>query len=87
DFPAQDHRSMPFAAPPYGEPATAQAFEGLIEHLEVAAKSVGFLDPQHPKMLMPRLRRLLMRSELRAEEVDLLRGLCSAMINHRRRAS
>lgn len=87
DFPAGDHRSMRFAAPPHGEPATAQAFEGLIEHLEVAAKSVGFLDPQHPKMLMPRLRRLLMRSELRAEEVDLLRGLCSAMINHRRRAS
>jgi tRNA/rRNA methyltransferase len=78
-------RPLRFAAPPLGEPATAQAFEALIEHLEDAATAVGFLDPQHPKMLMPRLRRLFMRSELRAEEVDLLRGLCSAIMNPRRR--
>lgn len=74
------------AAPPLGAPANAGAFEGLMGHLEEAATAVGFLDPRHPKMLMPRLRRLLMRSELRAEEVDLLRGLCSAMLAPRERA-
>jgi tRNA/rRNA methyltransferase len=79
-----DHQTR-LAAPPLGEAASAQAFEGLIDHLEAAAKAVGFLDPQHPKMLMPRLRRLLMRSELKADEVDLLRGLCRAMMNPRRR--
>jgi tRNA/rRNA methyltransferase len=78
-------RPMRLAAPPLSQPATAQAFEALIEHLEAAASAVGFLDPEHPKMLIPRLRRLLMRSELRAEEVDLLRGLCSAIMNPRQR--
>jgi tRNA/rRNA methyltransferase len=67
------------ASPPHGEPANAESFEAMIQHLEAAALRVGFLDPKHPKMLLPRLRRMLMRCELRKEEVDLLRGLLSAV--------
>jgi len=83
--PARHLAARRLAAPPAGEAASVDAIEGLMEHLEEAATAVGFLDPRHPKMLMPRLRRLLMRSELRVEEVDLLRGLCSAMLKPRQR--
>ena len=75
------------ASPPDGEAADAQAVESLIAHLEAAALLVGFLDPKHPKMLMARLRRLLMRCELRKEEVDLLRGLLRAIERPRRRGA
>ena len=72
-------------SPPEGEPADAQSVEAMIRHLESAALLVGFLDPEHPKMLIPRLRRMLMRCELRREEVDLLRGFFRAIEHPRRR--
>jgi tRNA/rRNA methyltransferase len=46
---------------------------------------VGFLDPDHPKKLMPRLSRLFQRAALSPEEVDLLRGLCKMMERAARR--
>ena len=59
--------------------ADQRAVQGLLEHLERASIAVGFLDPAHPKKLMPRLARLLQRARLSPEEVDLLRGLCKRM--------
>jgi tRNA/rRNA methyltransferase len=59
--------------------ADQRAVQGLLEHLERASIAVGFLDPAHPKKLMPRLSRLLQRARLSPEEVDLLRGLCKRM--------
>jgi tRNA/rRNA methyltransferase len=56
--------------------ASQVAIEGLFEHLERALVVIGFLDPAHPKKLMPRLRRLFSRARLETEEVDLLRGVC-----------
>lgn len=56
--------------------ATDTQIEALFTHLERALVAVGFLDPSHPKKLMPRLRRLFGRTRLEAEEVDLLRGVC-----------
>jgi tRNA/rRNA methyltransferase len=41
---------------------------------------VGFLDPLHPKKLVPRMRHLLTRNHLSVDEVDMLRGMCTAMI-------
>lgn len=65
--------------------ADQRAVQGLLEHLERAATAVGFLDPAHPKKLMPRLARLLQRARLSPEEVDLLRGLCKMMEQPRQR--
>jgi tRNA/rRNA methyltransferase len=74
---------------PLDEPAanlaTHRAVQGLLEHLERSLRTIGFLDPEHPKKLMPRLRRLLLRARLRTEEVDLLRGVCTSMERHERR--
>ncbi|MBP9714161.1 MAG: RNA methyltransferase [Sterolibacterium sp.] len=68
-------------APPQAEglPATADEVEGLHAHLERVAVSTGFLDPAHPKRLMPRLRRLFARARLEHEEVSILRGFLSTI--------
>jgi len=63
--------------------ADQRAIQGLLLHLEQALGTIGFLDPAHPKKLMPRLRRLLLRARLRTEEVDLLRGVCHKIERHR----
>ena len=62
------------------EPATSEAVQALLVHWEEALVSVGFLDPAHPKKLMPRMRHLFSRAGLSREETDMLRGVCTAMI-------
>ena len=64
------------AAPctPEFAPATLVQVEQLYSHFERAMVTTGFLDPQNPKRLLPRLRRLLARARLEAEEVNILRG-------------
>ncbi|HEX7156311.1 MAG TPA: TrmH family RNA methyltransferase [Burkholderiaceae bacterium] len=61
-------------------PATVPQTEALFEHLEQALTAVGYLDAAEPRHLMSRLRRLLLRAAPSAIEVDILRGICSAMI-------
>ena len=43
----------------------------------------GFLDPKQPKRLMQRLRRMFARTQLEKEEVNILRGILSALEKHR----
>lgn len=57
-----------------GEKATASEVAGLVEHCKQAAQSLGFMDPEHPKKLMPRLQRLIAKSQLEKEEINILRG-------------
>jgi tRNA C32,U32 (ribose-2'-O)-methylase TrmJ len=52
--------------------------DGLYAHLEQALVEIGFLDPQNPRQLMRRLRRLFNRSELEKSEVQILRGILTA---------
>jgi tRNA/rRNA methyltransferase len=59
--------------------APAGEVEAFFAHLERALVAVQFLDPAHPKKLMPRLRRLFARAGLESEEVQLLRGMCKQM--------
>ena len=68
-------------APPQGEglPATMDEIEGLHAHWEQVAVTTGFLDPAHPKRLMPRLRRLFARARLEHDEVSILRGFLSTV--------
>ncbi len=60
-------------------PATADEMERLYEHLESAALASGFLDPENPKHLMRRLRRLFNRAQPDQNEVHILRGLLTAL--------
>ncbi|MEZ5739289.1 MAG: RNA methyltransferase [Burkholderiaceae bacterium] len=57
--------------------ATHAQLEGLHAHLESVLIEIGFLDPDKPRRLMPRLRRLFTRSGLSLKEVDILRGICA----------
>jgi tRNA/rRNA methyltransferase len=66
--------------------ATHEELEHFYEHLERAMLENGFLNPDHPKKLMPRLRRLFNRAQLEREEVNILRGVIKAFTSpkHRR---
>ncbi len=68
-----------------GEAASAEQIEGLFRHLEQALVEIEFLDPDHPKKLMPRLRRLFSRTGLETEEVNILRGIATQIIERRKR--
>ncbi|MEM5428231.1 RNA methyltransferase [Cupriavidus oxalaticus] len=63
-----------------GEPATAEQVEAMFGHLQAGLEAIGFLDPANPRKLMPRLRRLLARSGLEREEVNILRGIAKHML-------
>jgi tRNA/rRNA methyltransferase len=53
--------------------------ERFYEHLEQVLYETEFLDPAQPNRLMQRLRRLFARARLEKEEVNILRGILSAM--------
>ena len=59
--------------------ADAAAVEGLLEHWRRTLVEIGFLDPQVPRKLMPRLQQLLNRATLTREEVHILRGIARAV--------
>lgn len=61
-------------------PADSARVQALLEHLEQAMLAVGFLDPQHPKKLLQRMHLLWTRSRMSIDEVDMMRGLCTAML-------
>lgn len=59
--------------------ATADEMERFYEHLGSAALETGFLDPANPKHLLRRLRRLFNRAQPDQNEINILRGLLSAL--------
>jgi tRNA/rRNA methyltransferase len=58
--------------------ADGVAVQGLLEHWQQALVDIGFLDPEVPRKLMPRLNQLLNRARLTQEEVHILRGVARA---------
>jgi len=60
------------------EVVTADVMEGYYKHLETAMIGSGFLDPENPKHLMTRLRRLYGRVKVTPSELNILRGMLSA---------
>ncbi|MGL5002621.1 MAG: RNA methyltransferase [Casimicrobium sp.] len=55
--------------------ATQDDIERMFEHMEHALTASGFFNPENPKRLFPRLRRLFNRTRLEKEEVDIFRGI------------
>jgi len=60
------------------EVATADAMESYFKHLETAMVESAFLDPENPKHLMTRLRRLYGRAKVTPSELNILRGMLVA---------
>ncbi len=61
------------------EPASAAELERLYEHMQQALMGIGFLDPANPRQLLRRLRRLFNRARLDKIEVNILRGILTAV--------
>jgi tRNA/rRNA methyltransferase len=59
--------------------ASHEQVEGFYAHLETVMCETGFMNPDLPKKLMPRLRRLFSRTGLEPEEVNILRGILKAI--------
>jgi tRNA/rRNA methyltransferase len=53
--------------------------ENFYAHLERLLAESGFFDPEHPKKLMPRIRRLFARAGLEPNELNILRGILKAL--------
>lgn len=67
------------------ELADNRELELLFEHLEETLTDVEFLDPEKPRNLMPRLRRLFLRALPDKIEVNILRGMLTAVQKSNRR--
>jgi tRNA/rRNA methyltransferase len=63
-----------------GEAAGMTQIDGMYAHLERALVAIDFLDPENPKKLMPRLKRLFSRTQLETEEVNILRGIARQIL-------
>lgn len=63
------------------EYATSDALEHFFVHLEKTLVQVGFHDPENPRQLLTRLRRLFNRIRMDEMELNILRGFLTA-INH-----
>ena len=61
------------------EVATVSDLEGLQHHFVDVMNQVEFLNPDQPKKLVTRLRRLIYKANLEATEVNILRGFLAAV--------
>ncbi|MDH4126544.1 MAG: RNA methyltransferase [Gammaproteobacteria bacterium] len=59
--------------------ATNEELEHFYAHLEKTLLDVKFLDPDNPRHLMRRLRRLFVRAKVDKNEVNILRGILTAV--------
>jgi len=57
---------------------TSAELEGLYAHLERALTDIDYYDPDQPKLLMRRLRRLYARAQPDRSELNILRGILAA---------
>ncbi len=64
---------------PRDEAAAHQDLERFHEHLQAVMTQTGFFDPEQPRLLLPRLRRLFARAQPRVSELQLLRGFLSSI--------
>jgi TrmH family RNA methyltransferase len=64
--------------PPEYVPVAADEMERFYQHLERTLIELDFLDPENPRQLMRRLRRLYNRARPDGNEVNILRGILSA---------
>ncbi len=64
------------------ELAPVQDVERFYGHLEASMLASGFLDPERPRRLMERMRRLFGRAGLEKEEINILRGMLRAWDEH-----
>ena len=76
--PSEVTRTVPFSSPP----ASGDDIERFYAQLERVMVRTGFLDPNQPKRLMSKIRRLYGRAALERDEINILRGILDAVEKH-----
>jgi len=76
----QEDQSSPVDKQPFGTQwdaplADSQAIERFFAHLETTLIDIDFHDPNNPRQLMSRLRRLYLRARPDTTEINMLRGI------------
>jgi TrmH family RNA methyltransferase len=77
----QAKQKMP-ALDPQTLPASAEDMALFYAHLETALIAISFMDPSHPRKLMQRLRRFFNRAQPETIELNILRGILAAVLQH-----
>lgn len=68
--------SMVLSRTEWDEPlSTKQEMDGFFDHLEAAMVKLRFYDPDNPRQILNRLRRLYSRTRLDRSEMNLMRGI------------
>ncbi len=65
------------------ELASQQELELMFKHFEKTMQATGFLDPENPRQLMTRVRRLIMRALPDKIEVNILRGMLTSIAKYK----
>lgn len=60
-------------------PVSAEAMRQFYQHLEQTLIEIEFLNPQNPRRLMRRLQRLFNKAQLIESELNILRGILTAV--------
>jgi tRNA (cytidine32/uridine32-2'-O)-methyltransferase len=66
-------------AAPERQPVKQEEMELFYEHLERVLVAIGFLNPEHPRQLMRRLKRMYARAAPDENEMNILRGILAAI--------
>lgn len=72
--PPVDQRVTPFSS----ARATHEEVEMFYQHLETAMTDSGFYNPERPRRLLAKIRRLFGRAGLEKDEINILRGILAA---------
>lgn len=76
---ASDSSALPAIKEDWDQlPATADELEKFMDHMETVLIRLGFLDPENPRMLLRRLRRLYQRIQPDRMEINILRGILAS---------
>jgi len=65
-------------------PASSEEMENFYTHLKKTLTDIEFLDPENPRHLMRRLRRLFVQARPDKNEVNILRGILTAVDSTRK---
>jgi len=66
-----------------GRPVGSDDMQRFYQHLEEVLQQIEFLDPENPRLLMRRLMRLFNRATLDHNEMNIMRGILTAVQRYR----
>ncbi len=71
------------SAPEAARPATSAEMAGFFDHLEQVARQTGFIAEGPRESLLRKIRRIFVRSNMTDEEVNIMRGVFTAILTPR----